>query len=74
MKLSPLKRDLLLIGFAFLTMVTCAWAQSGTTSLHGVVTDKTGAAIVGARVTLSNQSLGLHREMNTGTTGEYEFL
>jgi len=74
MKLSSLKRNHLIIGFAFLTFVTCAWAQSGTTSLHGVVTDTTGAAIVGARVTLSNQSLGLHREINTGSAGEYEFL
>src|SRR5262245_23752088 len=49
-------------------------AQTGTTSLHGVVTDQSGAAISGARVMLDNAQQGLHREDITGTGGEYEFL
>jgi Carboxypeptidase regulatory-like domain len=72
--LYSLKRNLLTLGFAFLAVVTCAWAQTGTTSLHGVVIDKTGAAIVGARVSLSNPALGLQRETTTGARGEYDFL
>ncbi len=74
MKLSSKKRNFLVCVAIFLLSVTCAWAQTGTTSLHGVVTDKTGAAIAGAKVTLSNQSLGLHREMNAGAGGEYDFI
>lgn len=65
-----------LISFVFALLLGSlnSWGQSGTTSLHGVVTDKSGAAIVGAKVTLGNQALGLHRESTTGSTGEYEFL
>jgi hypothetical protein len=50
------------------------WAQTGTTSLHGVVTDQSGAAVSGAKITLSNQQQGLHRETSSGSAGEYDFL
>ena len=49
------------------------WAQTGTTSLHGVVTDKSGASIGAAKVTLENVQQGFHREVNTTPAGEYEF-
>ena len=52
---------------------TLALAQSGTTSLRGTVLDKSGAAIVGAQVTLSSESQGLHRDTMTTNTGAYEF-
>ena len=43
-----IKRSLL-VGFVVLVYAAvCAWAQTGTTSVRGAVTDKTGAAIVGA--------------------------
>jgi hypothetical protein len=48
-------------------------AQTGTSSVRGVVTDKTGAAIVGAKVTVVNAAQGLHREGATDGTGAYEF-
>jgi hypothetical protein len=48
-------------------------AQSGTTSLRGTVTDKSGAAIVGANVTLNNASQALQRQAQTSSTGAYEF-
>lgn len=73
-KWSTMKRNLLISSLAFLFAVTCAFAQVGTTSLRGVVTDKTGAAIVGARVTLANPAQAVQREMVTNQTGEYEFL
>ena len=59
---------------AILFAAACGWAQTGTTSIHGVVTDKSGAVVVGARVTLLNPEQGLQRETTTGATGEYEFL
>jgi hypothetical protein len=49
-------------------------AQTGTTSLHGVVMDKTGAAIVGAKVTLVNTAQGTSRVTTSGSSGEYQFL
>src|SRR6266852_3400505 len=57
-------------------MLTAAgvWAQSSSSSLRGVVTEKSGAAIVGAQVTLSNVGQALQRQITTGQTGEYEFI
>ena len=50
-------------------------AQTGTTSIHGVVTDKTGAMISAAKVTLSNPGLNLPRSnARDGRGGEFEFL
>src|SRR5205807_8151174 len=51
-----------------------AYSQVGTTSVRGVVTDKTGAAVVGAKVTLSSAAQAFRREMQTNQVGEYEFL
>ena len=57
--------------FVFLLVFggTLALAQSGTTSLRGTVLDKSGAAIVGARVPLSSESQGLHRDTTTNSAG-----
>src|SRR6266436_1762351 len=74
MKWSRMKRNLLISCVAFLSAVTCASAQTGTTSLRGVVTDKTGATVANAHVTLTNAGQALKREMTTNNAGEYEFL
>jgi len=63
----------LVVGLMFIVAAS-AWAQTGTTSLHGSVADKTGAVIVGAKVHLSNAQQGLHREATTNSAGEYELL
>ena len=64
--------------FALLTVclfvIIAAYAQSGTTSVRGAVIDKTGAAIVGAKVIVVNAAQGLHREGATDGSGAYEFL
>src|SRR5262249_4234149 len=57
-----------------LLTVTSAWAQVGTTSVRGLVTDKTGAVVANAKVSVTNAGLALTREINTSSTGEYEFL
>jgi Carboxypeptidase regulatory-like domain len=49
-------------------------AQSGTTSLHGVVSDQTHAAIVGAKVVIVNAQQGVERSTTTGSGGEYDFV
>jgi hypothetical protein len=74
MKSSIVRRNILISSLAFLFAVVCAWGQTGTTSLRGAVTDKTGAAIANARVTLNNIDQGLKRETTTDNTGEYEFI
>ena len=59
---------------ALLLMASMAGAQTGTTSLHGVVTDRTGATVGTAKVTVANGAQGLNRELDTNAAGEYEFL
>jgi hypothetical protein len=54
--------------------VTGAWAQTGTTSIHGTVMDKSGGTIAVARVSLMNAAQGLQRGTGTNAAGEYEFV
>lgn len=68
------KRIFFMFSVCFLMSISGAWAQIGTTSLHGAVTDKTGAVLIGAKVTLSNPSFALERQTQTSGAGEYEFL
>jgi hypothetical protein len=51
-----------------------AFAQMGTTSLHGTVLDNSRASIAGAKVTLTNAAQALERVATTPATGEFEFL
>jgi hypothetical protein len=78
MKWSTLKRNFLgriAVVFAVcLLAVVATKAQTGTTSIHGAVTDKTGAVISAAKVTLLNTAQGSQREIDTNETGEFEFL
>jgi len=78
MEWSSMKRHLILslaVGFAICVLaVAGTWGQTGTTSLHGVVTDKTGATISAAKVTVVNAGQGLQRAENTGEAGEYDFV
>jgi hypothetical protein len=74
MKWSHILRRVFQVALTALLLVGVARSQTGTTSLHGVVTDKTGAAIPGATVKLSNAAQGLERQATTGASGEYDFL
>jgi hypothetical protein len=49
------------------------WGQA-TTSLHGSVTDPSGATISNAKVTLTNVATNLSRESTTTSKGVYEFV
>jgi hypothetical protein len=53
--------------------VSSAWGQA-TSSLHGTVTDATGAVVPRAQVTLYNPSTGASHATKTGRDGAYEFL
>ncbi|HET9409033.1 MAG TPA: TonB-dependent receptor [Candidatus Sulfotelmatobacter sp.] len=73
MPLFPCKR----LSFLLVCLVTsslAAFGQTGTTSLHGTVYDKSHATVAGARVILENKDQGLERETVTPTSGEFEFL
>ena len=58
----------------FSSGVSRSFGQTGTTSLRGEVTDKSGAAIVGATIALRNAETGLERKTTSGNDGAYEFL
>lgn len=45
-----------------------------TGSILGTVTDPTGAAVPGAKVTLHNEGTGLNRTATTDTSGSFDFL
>ena len=59
--------------FCMVFGLALALAQTGTTSLRGTVLDKSGATVVGAKVILTNDAQGLHREVSTDSSGAYEF-
>jgi carboxypeptidase family protein len=58
-----------------LLLTTCgpAYSQTGTTSVHGTVTDKSGGAVIAATVTLLSAEQSGVRTTQTGSTGQYDF-
>jgi Carboxypeptidase regulatory-like domain len=74
MRWSAVNRNFILASIVLMLMTVATWAQTGTTSLRGTVTDKSGAAITGAQVTLLSQEQGQERAAQTKNGGEYEFL
>ncbi len=42
-------------------------------AIHGTVTDKSHAVVPGAKVTLTNPSTGIRRELTSGASGDYDF-
>jgi predicted porin len=59
------------VGFLLLSSLTCAQAQTGT-SLSGVVTDQTGAALRDVAVTIRNVDTGATRTIATDGVGRYQ--
>jgi hypothetical protein len=53
--------------------VGSVWAQSGTASIGGRVTDPQGAIVPGAAVTITNAATAASRSMVTNASGLYQF-
>ena len=53
---------------------TLVCAQTGTSSLRGIVSDPKGAVLPGATVTISDKQNGFSRSATTDGRGEYQFL
>ena len=49
------------------------WAQSGSSSLSGLVPDATGGVMPGAKITVSNIENGLERVASVDVEGRYTF-
>src|SRR5690242_8426055 len=59
---------------SLLVAANCALAQvTASSSIQGTVTDKSGAAIVGAEVTVTSAATGVSRSIKTGPDGGYRF-
>ncbi|NNE98336.1 MAG: TonB-dependent receptor [Pyrinomonadaceae bacterium] len=60
--------------FVFSTVfVVSIMAQAGTSTISGTVTDQTGAAVPGAKVTLNNAATGFTRSTIANEDGSYSF-
>jgi len=56
-----------------LLMSSVAFAQTGTSSLRGTITDLQGRAVSGAQVTITNEEKSFTRNQNTNEDGAYVF-
>src|SRR3984893_4279939 len=61
----------LILPLLILVFAATALAQT-TASIQGTVSDQSGAAVVGAKVTVKNTALGIERTTQTSSTGSYE--
>ena len=58
----------------FVLLAVTAYAQDATGRVAGIVTDPTGAVVVGARITVTNEATDITRETITGPDGTYQVL
>src|SRR5712692_5216672 len=65
---------LLLGGVLAVSLVRNAAAQTSTGSIRGYLTDSSGTAIAGARVTAANSQTSAQREVTTQSNGFYAIL
>src|SRR6266851_4934679 len=68
-----IKRNLLVSLAVFLISVASAWAQTGTSSVVGTITDPQGKPVAGAKVTLTNVATNAARSTQSSGTGAYLF-
>src|SRR5262249_52908098 len=66
-------RKLILAFLLALTFGLPAAAQIGNSTLSGAVTDTSGAAVVGAQLTLTSKATSFHQKVTSSDRGEYTF-
>src|SRR5215813_5814293 len=66
-----LKKIAFVLSLLTLLTAVAAFAQV-TASIKGTVADTSGAAVVGAKVTVSSPAIGVERTTTTGAGGDYE--
>jgi hypothetical protein len=59
---------------AALLLAVSAWAQGSVGTITGTVTDPTGAAVVGATVTVTNTGTSAQAKATTSADGSYRFV
>ncbi len=76
MKKTTIKDSISLLGCAFLFVLAfafSAFAQTGTSTVRGTVSDAQGKSIAGATVTLKNEAKNVTRTATTDSNGAYTF-
>jgi len=73
MRWDSIKRSILISSLTFIFSVTCAWAQN-VGSLSGTVSDPAGAAVSGAKVTVTDIASNAERTTETDKNGEFNFV
>jgi hypothetical protein len=62
-----------IVALSLLSAASIALAQTATTSVRGIVTDKAGAVIGDVQIVLTERSIGFTQTHKTNATGEYSF-
>jgi len=70
---SSIKRDVLVCLVVSMIAIACTWGQTGTTAINGDVVDPQGAAVAGAKVTVTPAGSATGRSVDTDGTGHYQF-
>lgn len=78
MNFDKLPKSNILLAFCVMLLFACfslesSFAQSGTTTINGTVTDAQGKVIAGATVTLINAEKGFNRSAKTTDNGTFTF-
>jgi len=63
-----------LVAVAVLCCPSSSWAQAATASIYGDILDQQGAAVVGARVTITNPATDFSRTTASDSVGRYQFV
>jgi hypothetical protein len=63
--------DIALLAIQLLVLPAGAFAQTGTASITGLITDETGAALPGVTVTATNQATNVEQVAVTNEAGNY---
>src|SRR5947209_7415873 len=71
--MSSPSKSALLLGVGILLTATLSLAQTSTTALSGTVYDSSGAVVVGAAVTATNDATGVALKQSTNNAGLYAF-
>src|ERR1700761_3047049 len=69
----PLRCSLSLLALLFAPFAVCAAQGGNAGTIHGTVTDPSGAVIPNAAVHLTNGMSGLNRTANSDATGQFTF-
>src|SRR4051812_35851462 len=67
-------RTLVILAGGLVSLTVPALTQSFYGSVLGTVTDSSGASLVGAKVSITNNATGERRAVETGSDGGYRFV